>query len=139
MIDQRTGPYAILLLRVVLGVMFLAHAYLKAAIFGMAGAGKYFVSLGLPAWFAYPITGLEIIGGLALILGVYVRWAALVLCGELLGTIVFAHGAAGWLSSNKGGGWEFPALWAAALLAVALLGDGPMALTRSPGLSKSRS
>jgi putative oxidoreductase len=46
----------------------------------------------------------------------------------MLGTIVLAHGANGWVFSNKGGGWEYPAFCAAALIALALLGDGAMAL-----------
>ena len=70
MIDQKTAPYAALILRVTMGLMFLAHAYLKVFVFGMAGAGKFFASIGLPAWFLYPILALEIIGGLALIAGI---------------------------------------------------------------------
>ncbi len=47
---------------------------------------------------------------------------------EMLGTIVFSHGANGWLFTAKGGGWEFPALWAVSLIALYLLGDGAWAL-----------
>lgn len=129
MIDQKTAPYAALVLRLATGVAFLAHAYLKAFVFGMAGAGKYFASLGLPDWFVYPILALEVCGGLALLAGVLVRWVAIPLFFELLATIVLVHGANGWLASSKGGGgWEFPAVWAAAMLALALLGDGAFAL-----------
>ena len=52
---------------------------------------------------------------------------------EMLGTIVFVHGANGWLADNTGGGWEFPALWTVALIALYLLGDGAMALKPSRG------
>jgi putative oxidoreductase len=45
------------------------------------------------------------------------------------------HGKNGWLFSNKGGGWEFPAFWAAALFALFLLGDGVLTLVPSPPLS----
>ena len=41
------------------------------------------------------------------------------------------HGAAGFIFSNEGGGWEFPAFWAVALLVQALLGDGAYALKRA--------
>ena len=109
MIDNKTAPYAALVLRLATGAAFLAHAYLKAFVFGMAGAGKYFASLGLPDWFVYPILALEVCGGLALIAGVLVRWVAIPLLVELLATIVLVHGANGWLASAKGGGWEFPA------------------------------
>ncbi|MCC2103179.1 MAG: DoxX family protein [Hyphomicrobiales bacterium] len=138
MIDQKTAPYAALILRVTMGLMFLAHAYLKVFVFGMAGAGKFFASIGLPAWFLYPILALEIIGGLALIAGVLVRWIAIPLFIEMIATIVLVHGANGWLASAKGGGWEFPALWAAGLAALALLGDGAHALVPSSRLTGSK-
>jgi len=38
------------------------------------------------------------------------------------------HGANGWLFTNKGGGWEYPAFWAIGLFVLYLLGDGAMAL-----------
>ena len=134
MVDQKTVPYAALVLRLSLGIAFLAHAYLKAFVFGMAGAGKFFASLGLPDWFVYPILALEVLGGLALIFGILVRWVAIPLFIELIATIVLVHGANGWLASAKGGGWEFPAIWAAALLALALIGDGPFAMFPSSRL-----
>ena len=123
-----TTPYATLLLRVSLGLLFLAHAGLKIFVFTIPGFVGYFGSLGLPAVLAYGVLALEILGGFALILGIFAPWAAIPLAIEMLGTIVFAHGANGWLFSSKGGGWEFPALWAVALIALSLLGDGPYAL-----------
>jgi putative oxidoreductase len=128
MINTSTAPYAALLLRVSLGVLFLAHVGLKIFVFSVPGFVGYMGSLGLPSALAYAIIGLELGGGLALILGIYASWVALPLALEMLGTIAFAHGANGWLFSNKGGGWEFPAFWAAALVVVYLLGDGAMAL-----------
>ncbi|MBI5321837.1 DoxX family protein [Bradyrhizobium sp.] len=131
MIDARTAPFAALVLRLTLGAMFLAHAGLKIFVFTPAGFVKNFGGLGLPAWLAYFIIAIEIVGGLALILGVLARWAALILSAELVVTIVMVHGARGFLFTNPGGGWEFPALWAASALALALLGDGAYALIRS--------
>ena len=74
MIDNKSAPYGVLLLRVSMGLLFILHGlYLKAFVFGMAGTGKYFVSLGLPDWFAWVVMLYETIGGLALILGVFAR------------------------------------------------------------------
>ncbi|HEX6689907.1 MAG TPA: DoxX family membrane protein, partial [Burkholderiales bacterium] len=53
MIDQRTAPYAALVLRVALGVMFIAHALLKYYVFTLPGTAQFFQSLGLPAAAAY--------------------------------------------------------------------------------------
>ncbi|MES1149639.1 MAG: LysR family transcriptional regulator, partial [Bradyrhizobium guangdongense] len=49
----------------------------------------------------------------------------------VLGAIFTVHGASGFFFSNPKGGWEFPAFWAIALLAQALLGDGAYALRPS--------
>ena len=99
-----------------MGVMFLAHDALKLFVFGPAGTVRYFGSLGLPPALAYVAMALELVGGIALILGVWTRVVALVLIPHLLATIWFVHGALGWQFSAPGGGWEFPAFWAAALL-----------------------
>jgi putative oxidoreductase len=135
MIDTRTAPYAALALRLSLGVLFLAHAALKVWAFTPAGTAQYFGSIGLPPDLAYLVILAEIVGGLALVLGLYTRLAALALVPLLIGTIVTVHGANGWLFSNAGGGWEFPAFWAAALVVQALLGDGSFAL-KIPSLGR---
>jgi len=77
MIKSSTAPYAVLLLRVSLGVMFLAHVALKIFVFTVPGFVGYFASLGLPAIVAYGTIALELLGGIALILGIYVSWVAL--------------------------------------------------------------
>ncbi len=132
MIDSRTAPYAALVLRLVLGALFLAHAGLKLFVFTPAGTAKFFGSLGLPEWLAYVIIAWEVIGALALILGVWTRVAAVALIVPLLGAIATVHGPAGFFFTNPKGGWEFLALWVAALLALALAGDGPYALKPTP-------
>lgn len=119
------------ILRVSMGVLFLAHAGLKLFVFTPAGTVGYFASLGLPGPLAYLVIAAELFGGLALILGVYSRWVSLALVPILLGSIYVPHGAAGFFFSNEGGGWEFPAFWAVTLVVQALLGDGAFALKRS--------
>jgi putative oxidoreductase len=134
MIDIATAPYAALLLRLGLGLLFIAHAMLKVRVFTIPGTVKYFQSLGLPGWLAYVTIAAELGGALCLILGIYPRYVALLLVPLIVGTIVTVHGKKGWLFSNKDGGWEFPAFWAAALIAVFLLGDGKPVLLASPAL-----
>jgi putative oxidoreductase len=51
-----------------------------------------------------------------------------------LGTIVLVHGAKGWPFVNEGGGWEFPAFWAVALIVQALLGSGAYSLGHALGI-----
>src|SRR5208337_4342584 len=104
MIDTRTAPYAALLLRVSLGVMFLAHGLLlKVFTFTVAGTVGYFESLGYPGFFAYLV-----------ILGAYTRTIALLLLPIMIGAAL-QHTGNGWVFSGKGGGWEFPVFWTAML------------------------
>lgn len=124
-----TAPYAITLLRVSLGLLFLAHGLLKVFTFTLPGTAQFFQSVGLPGFMAYVVTPLEIVGGLMLIAGLYARWVSLVLFPILLVATVKVHGASGWLFTNEGGGWEFPAFFAVATLVQFLLGDGAYALS----------
>jgi putative oxidoreductase len=128
MIDSRTAPYAALLLRVSLGVLFLAHAGLKFLVFTPAGTAKFFGSVGLPPELAYLVIAAEVLAAVALILGVWTRVVALLATPILLGAIFTVHGAAGFFFSNPHGGWEYPAFWTVALVVQALLGDGAYAL-----------
>lgn len=130
MIDQKTAPYAALLLRLALGILFIAHALLKWLVFTLPGAAGFFQSLGLPGWLAYATTFVELAGGVALLLGFRVRYVIPVLILILLGAIATVHGANGWQFGNKGGGWEYPAFWAVTLLVQFLLGDGAFAIAR---------
>jgi putative oxidoreductase len=112
------------LLRISLGVIFLAHSvYLKAVVFTLPGTAAFFESLGLPGLSAYAVFMIEAVGGLALILGVAVRPASLALSIVSLGA-AWAHSANGWLFTNEGGGWEYPLFLVAACLVQALLGAG---------------
>ncbi|UPG71414.1 DoxX family protein [Roseomonas gilardii subsp. gilardii] len=138
MTDSRTAPWAALLLRLSLGILFLAHAGLKIFVFTPAGTAAFFGKLGLPPALAYATMTVEVVGALALILGLWARLAALVLIPVLLGAIVTVHGANGFFFNNAGGGWEFPAFWAVALFAQALLGDGALALRPTPLPAASR-
>jgi len=135
MIDTRTAPYAALVLRLTLGGLFLTHAALKIFVFTPSGTAAFFGKIGLPPALAYVTMAVEILGGVALILGVWTRLAAILLIPILLGTIVSVHGAAGFFFNNPNGGWEYPAFWAVTLLVQALLGDGAYALRPIGGRS----
>jgi putative oxidoreductase len=131
MIDQKSAPYGALLLRVSLGGLFLAHAALKIFVFTPAGTAQFFASVGVPPALAYVTMAAEVVGGLALILGVWTRLAAVALTPVLIGAIATVHGAAGFFFNNANGGWEYPAFWIVALLVQALLGDGAFAMVPS--------
>ena len=128
MIDTRTAPYSALILRVSLGVMLLAHGLiLKVFTFTVPGTVGFFQSIGYPGFFAYLVILGEILGGVALILGVWTRAVALLMVPILIGATL-QHVPNGWAFSAAKGGWEFPAFWTVTLFVQALLGDGAYAL-----------
>jgi putative oxidoreductase len=118
------------LLRVTQGLFFVAHGGIKLFVFTPAGTAGYFASLGLPAGLAYATIALELLGGLALLVGYRTRAVALALVPVMLGALFAGHAAKGFLFSAPGGGWEYPAFWTVALLAQAALGSGALALDK---------
>jgi len=129
--DPATAPYAGLVLRLSLGLMFVAHGLLKVLVFGLPGTVGFFESLGYPGWVAYATILAELGGGALLILGVWPRWVALALVPILLGALL-VHLPNGWIFSAPNGGWEYPAFLAVASVVHGLLGDGAYALRPSP-------
>jgi putative oxidoreductase len=133
--ETTSTAYGALLLRVSLGVMFIAHSLvLKWMTFTLAGTAQYFESIGLPGPLAYVIFFAELIGGILLVLGVQSRWVALGLLPILAGA-TWVHLGNGWVFSAPGGGWEYPLYLIVLSVAQALLGDGAYALSPSRPLT----
>jgi len=123
-------------LRLALGSTMLAHGLLKVLVFGMPGTVAFFVAQGFPAWTAWIVTAGELAGGLALVAGVLVRPVALAFLPILAGVVVTLAPNGFWFDARGGGGWEFPALLAAGMVAQALVGPGRLAL--GPWLARRR-
>lgn len=128
------APYGVTLLRVSLGVMWIAHALLKLLVFTLPGTAQYFASMGFPGFLAYPVFAAELLGGVALVLGWYARQAALALV-PVMAVAAWVHVPNGWVHTSAGGGWEYPVFLVAASLALWLIGDGAAALRRSRWLA----
>ena len=108
------------LLRVSLGVMYLAHSLvLKLFTFGLAGTAGYFASIGLPPSLAYAVFAAEAVGGALLLANVATGWVSLALIPVLAGAF-WVHAGNGWVFSNAGGGWEFPLFLIVISVVVAL-------------------
>ena len=125
-----TAAYGVTLLRVSLGVMWIAHALLKLFVFTLPGTAQFFESVGLPGVLAYPVFAAELLGGAAILLGVYARQVSLALT-PVMAVAASVHFGNGWLFTNKGGGWEYPVFLVFASVALWLAGDGALALRRS--------
>ncbi len=130
MIDHRTAPYAALVLRVTLGVMFIAHSLvLKHFTYTLPGTAQFFESIGLPGALAYLTFWAELLGGIALVAGFATRWVALALIPILIGA-TWVHIGNGWVFSAANGGWEYPVFLIAVSLVQSLLGDGAYAFSK---------
>jgi putative oxidoreductase len=125
------------LLRAALGVMWLSHAWLKLAVFTMAGFAGFLAQQGLPTALAWPVVLAEVIGGLLILAGWHGRWASLALLPVLAGATL-VHAANGWVFSAANGGWEYPVFLAAMSLVHTLLGDGGWALGRPAAAAAPR-
>lgn len=128
----------ITVLRVSLGIMWIAHALLKLLVFSLPGTAQFFESVGLPGIFAYPVFTAELLGGLALVLGIYARQAALALV-PIMAAAAWVHVPNGWVHTSPGGGWEYPVFLIATSIAIWLLGDGAAALRRTTWLTPEHS
>ena len=111
------------ILRVITGIVFAAHGYQKLFVYGMAGVQGAFATMGAPMpMVTGPLVALlEFFGGLALIVGLLTRLAALGLALDMLGAILIVRLAGGFYMPK---GYEFELMLFAASLAVAFAGPG---------------
>jgi putative oxidoreductase len=127
--------YGATVTRISLGLVLIAHSvYLKLVVFSLPGTAQFFASIGLPAALAYIVFAIEAVAGAALVIGWQTRIAALAVVPVLLGA-TWAHASAGWLFTNSGGGWEYPALLSVLAIAQFFLGDGAFAFGNRRNLS----
>ena len=142
--QQRLG---ITLLRGIIGVVFLAHGLQKVAVMGMPAVAAFMEQTGIPLPMASAIlvTGVETLCGLALMLGLVTRWAAIPLAIDMLVAMAVVHLPAGFFLPN---GIEYTLTLLAGCLALSLLGPGAFALdnvmfgsrdhVRAAGYSKTK-
>lgn len=123
----QTQAYGITVLRAVVGLVFLMHGGQKLFVYGLEGVTGSFTQMGVPgaAFTAIFVTAVEFLGGLALLLGLFTRFAAALTAIVMLGALFTVHLAAGFFLPN---GYEFVLTLLAASGALVLLGSGPLAL-----------
>ena len=119
-----TKPLALLVSRILLGVILIAHGWDKFQITGLDGVTGFFDSLGIPAaGVVAPIVGaIELIGGILILLGAFTRYVSIIVALVMLGAAVFAHASAGIFVAN--GGWELVGAIGAGMLALFAVGAG---------------
>ena len=128
--------YGVTILRLVVGITYVMHAYLALFRFTPAGTAAFMASLGLPApvvmaWITIIVHGL---GGIMLILGLATRWAALANAVIIAGALVMVHLPQGFflkvMKTGFVGGFEFVLLLFAATVALTLTGGGALVVKK---------
>ena len=130
--------WAPLPLRLALGVIFFAHGAQKVlgwfGGYGWSGTMQFFTqTLHIPAPLAVIVFLAEFLGGIALILGAFTRWAALLLAGEMAIAAIQVHLPHGfflnWANApNVGHGIEYNVALVGATLALVVTGGGRLSL-----------
>lgn len=125
--NKQLSAYGITVLRVVVGIIFVAHGFQKITGFGLAGTAGFLGSLGipLPGVAAGLLIATELVGGLALILGLATRAAAVALAFSMVVALLTVHLQAGFFLPN---GFEYVLVLLAANVALALTGAGALAI-----------
>ena len=121
---DRLQPMALLVLRLSLGASMLGHGYLKV-FHGLSQHAHMVAGLGFPAWLGYVSAFTEFLGGIALLLGVFTRIAAVLVCVDMIVAIWKVHWHNGLFSPA---GFEFPLALAAIAFALIFFGAGAISL-----------
>jgi putative oxidoreductase len=133
-VDPVYAPYGLFVLRVAVGFDWIVHAFLKTSR-GMETHAALLARNGITPLLAWPTFGLEVIGGVAILLGWYTRqWAAFLLV--FLAVVVWIKWPVGWGYSNTGGGWEYPLFWLVAQAALVLAGSGAFSLQSTSSVAR---
>jgi putative oxidoreductase len=135
MIDQRTAPFAALLLRLTLGGLFISHLYWKFAVRGFAQWWTALQDAGYPSLVLVYVLCAEFAGALLLIPGIFTRWVSLFALPLMIGATHFWLVRKGFFFTAAGA--ELPIVWGLALIVQALLGDGAYAV-KVPMLGNDR-
>jgi putative oxidoreductase len=115
--------WGLTILRIVVGIVFLAHGWQKIFEYGFHGTAGAFAAMGipLPAVSSAVVALVELLGGAALIVGLLTRWAAALNGFDMVVAILLVHLKNGLL---KPGGFEHPLAMLAACIALVMLGPG---------------
>jgi putative oxidoreductase len=115
---------ALLLVRLLLGVVLIAHGWQKVFTWGLGGTAQAFAGMGVPL---APVSAtyagvVELVGGALLVLGAGTAVVGVLVVLDMLGAALLVHGANGVMVT--GGGWELVGVIGALALVLAAVGAG---------------
>jgi putative oxidoreductase len=125
---DRLQPLALFLLRLVLGAIMIAHSYPR--LFSLSRQVQSIQGLGLPGWLAYVSVAAEFVGGIAVIISLFTRCAALAILIDMGVAIWKVH----WKNGFTGNGnYQLTLALAAIAFVLICFGAGPIALDNIRG------
>lgn len=116
-----------LILRLVLGISFFVHGLVKFQ-GGMENTVGWFDSIGLPGFLAYGVALVEVVGGIALILGLFTRIVSFIFVLLMVGAVIKVKLAAGFLGNGQSAGYELDLAFMAMAVSIAITGSKAYAL-----------
>jgi len=125
--SRRQIDTALAILRVVLGVTFILHGGQKLFVFGFAGVSGAFAQMGIPApgLLGPFVAFVEFFGGIAILLGLLTRLAALGIGATMVVAILTVHLQNGFFAPT---GFEFPLSLLASAITLVITGAGDFSL-----------
>jgi putative oxidoreductase len=121
--------FGALVLRITLGIIFFVHGIVKFQS-GIDNIAGWFSSIGLPGVMAYGVALLEVVGGIALIIGLGTKLFSVLFALLMVGAIVKVKLVAGFLGNGQMAGWEFDLALLAMSIYLALSEQQPLSVER---------
>ena len=138
--DRSAVDIALLIARVIVGAVFMAHGAQK--LFGAFGGPGLSAVVQMMGPLGYLVAIGEFFGGLGLVVGFLTRFSAAAITVIMLGAIAMVHGKVGffmnWMGKQAGEGFEYHLLAIAILLTIVIAGPGRYAIGRYLPLPKSK-
>ncbi len=137
MLDDIFAPsarFAPVLVRIVVGIVAVVHGWPKMKDLGVFIASVQKMGIPLAPVFGTAAALSEFLGGIALILGLFGRWAGFFLACTMAVAVFKVHGPNGFF--NKASGYEYPLVLLVASISIVLSGSGPLSLDRLLGKKK---
>ncbi|MEN3038419.1 MAG: DoxX family protein [Candidatus Kryptonium sp.] len=130
--NKVVADISLLIIRVILGVIFIAHGYPKLFVFGVPGFAKFLSGLGvpLPEIFAVIVALVEFVGGIVLILGIFSRWAGLLIAINMIVATLLVKVKVGLIApmDKPGTGAELDLALFACALTILVFGPGSISI-----------
>lgn len=124
--------WGILLLRLIIGTVYVMHGYLALVVLGPQTVAGYITRMGYPSAFgtvlAWYLVAAHLVGGILIIIGLWTRWAALANIPPMASAVFLLHLRQGFFMTPVGptsaGGYEFSLTVLVATIALVFLGSG---------------